>query len=86
MPRVSEFFGIVIYLYYNDHAPPHFHARYGSDEALFDIRSLAIIAGSLPPRARALVTEWAAQHGSDLMAAWELCQQGKPPPAIPPLQ
>ncbi len=33
VPRISEFFGITIAMYYNDHAPPHFHAKYGEHEA-----------------------------------------------------
>jgi hypothetical protein len=86
MPRVSEFFGIVIYFYFNDHAPPHFHARYGEDEALIDIRSLALIAGHLPPRARAMVTEWATIHADELQAAWNACQRGDSPGRIDPLQ
>jgi hypothetical protein len=37
MPELSRFFGIIIAMKYNDHAPPHFHANYGSDEAVFHI-------------------------------------------------
>jgi len=29
MPRISMFYGIVVTMYSSDHAPPHFHARYG---------------------------------------------------------
>ena len=50
MPEVSRFYGIVIRLYYNDHNPPHFHARYGGMEAVIDIRTLAVISGRLPAR------------------------------------
>jgi hypothetical protein len=34
MPRLSEFFGIVILMYYADHNPPHFHAVHGGDSVL----------------------------------------------------
>ena len=54
MPRVSQFFGIVIYMYYNDHMPPHFHAEYGEHEAIYEIDTLDIMRGSLPRRAHAL--------------------------------
>ncbi|MCL6564418.1 MAG: DUF4160 domain-containing protein, partial [Firmicutes bacterium] len=37
MPTISEFFGIVITMYWQDHMPPHFHALYGDDEVLVDI-------------------------------------------------
>jgi hypothetical protein len=57
MPCVSEFFGIAIYMYYNDHAPPHFHAEYAGDEAKFNIATLEIVDGTIPRRARSLVME-----------------------------
>ena len=51
MPSVSQFFGIVIYMYYSDHAPPHFHAEYGEDEAVYVIETLELMRGGLPRRA-----------------------------------
>lgn len=57
MPRVSEFFGIVIYMYYNDHMPPHFHAEYTEHEAIYEIGILDVTRGGLPRRAHALVVE-----------------------------
>jgi hypothetical protein len=47
MPRVSEFFGIAIYMYYNDHLPPHFHAEYGEHEAIYEIDTLDVTRGVL---------------------------------------
>lgn len=55
MPEISRFFGIIIRMYYNDHHPAHFHAVYGSDEALIEIETLETYRGSLPRRAFALV-------------------------------
>ena len=60
MPRISTFYGIAIYMYYKDHAPPHFRAIYGDHEATIDIQTLEIHDGSLPRRAKDLVLEWAA--------------------------
>ncbi len=57
MPEVSRFYGIIVKMYFNDHAPPHFHAFYGENEALISITTLAVLAGRLPPRAMGLVTE-----------------------------
>jgi hypothetical protein len=85
MPRVSEFFGIAIYIYYRDHAPPHFHARYQGDDAAFEIRSLALIEGACRPRVRALVTEWAAMHQAELLRGWAQAVAGEKPDAIEPL-
>jgi hypothetical protein len=59
MPEISRFFGIVIKMFFDDHNPPHFHAFYGEDQGLIDIRHLAVFAGWLPPRALGLVIEWA---------------------------
>jgi len=62
MPTISSFYGILIRMYFADHAPPHFHAAYGESEAIFDIRTLEVIEGQLPRRAMAFVLEWAALH------------------------
>jgi hypothetical protein len=86
MPRISEFFGIVIAMYYNDHVPPHFHAKYAEYEAEVAIQSLEVLAGSLPRRALALVLEWAAVHREELRANWEAAREGKPLTRIRGLQ
>jgi hypothetical protein len=67
MPEISRFFGIVIAMYYDDHALPHFHAIYGSEMAEMGIDPIGVLKGSLPPRALALVTEWAAIHQAELL-------------------
>ncbi|MDE0269014.1 MAG: DUF4160 domain-containing protein [Acidimicrobiaceae bacterium] len=69
MPELSRFYGIVIYMYYGDHSPPHFHARYGDQEAVLGIDGLAVIRGRLPPWANGLVVEWAIQHRTELQEA-----------------
>jgi hypothetical protein len=78
MPRVSQFFGIVIYMYYNDHMPPHFHAEYGEHEAIYEIDTLDIMRGSLPRRAHALVLEWATLHRNELRDDWARARMEKP--------
>jgi len=86
MPELSRFFGIVIAMFYNDHAPPHFHVRYGSQRAIVAIDSLAVLEGRLSPRALGLVTEWAALHGKELREDWTLAQAHKPLKPIAPLE
>jgi Domain of unknown function (DUF4160)/Protein of unknown function (DUF2442) len=71
MPRISQFYGISIYMYYRDHAPPHFHAFYGDDEALVEIASGRMVVGDLPRRARQLVEEWAGIRRVDLQEDWD---------------
>jgi len=70
MPTISTFFGIVIRMYYDDHAPPHFHAYYGDDAASVAIDTLAVLEGRLPRRALAMVLEWAAEHRGELKGNW----------------
>jgi Domain of unknown function (DUF4160) len=71
MPIISIFFGIVIRMYHNDHAPPHFHASYQGFEALIRIADGSIYAGSLPNKALRIVQEWAARHQDELLANWQ---------------
>jgi hypothetical protein len=85
MPRISAFYGIVITMYSSDHAPPHFHARYGEYEAKILIASGDPIAGELPIRALRLVREWATLHEAELQVDWELAQARQPLASIDPL-
>jgi hypothetical protein len=86
LPRISEFFGIVIYVYYEDHGPPHFHAQYGGSEAVIRIDDLSVARGSLPPRALGLVIEWATLHRKELGAVWHQAEQMQPLSKIAPLE
>jgi Domain of unknown function (DUF4160) len=81
MPEISRFYGIVIKMFFRDHNPPHFHAEYGDDEALIDIRTLDVIEGELPKRARILVSEWALDHKDELLENWNNAR--KPQELIP---
>jgi hypothetical protein len=85
MPTISTFYGILIRMFFNDHAPPHFHARYGEFEATIDIGTLAIIEGHLPHRALNLVHEWAIIHKEELLEDWRLCRNNAAPAKIEPL-
>lgn len=71
MPEISRFYGIVIKMFFDDHYPPHFHAEYGEYEALVNINTMAIFAGSLPSRALGLVIEWTSMHQAELKREWE---------------
>ncbi len=86
MPTISTFFGIVIQMFWREHAPPHFHAIYSEFEAEIDIRTLEVLRGQLPKRALALVLEWAVEHRAELMEDWNLCQAKQLPKKIQPLE
>ena len=86
MPEISRFFGIVIAMYYNDHDPPHFHARYGAQKARFALDDLHMIDGNLGPRVRGLVVEWASQYQAELRQDWERARARRPLARIAPLE
>ena len=86
MPTISMFYGILIQMYWDEHAPPHFHAIYGEFKATIDIRSLSISEGSLPRRASQLVLDWAELHQQELLEDWDLCQAKQQPKPIVPLK
>jgi len=70
VPEISRFLGIVIYMYFVDHNPPHFHVEYNEFTAQITIEDLRIIKGLLPPRILGLVVEWASLHKDDLIFNW----------------
>jgi hypothetical protein len=86
MPEISRFYGIIIALYYNEHNPPHFHAKYGEFQAEIEINTLLILNGELPKHAKTLVLEWANEHRKELMQDWELARKKSELKAIEPLK
>jgi hypothetical protein len=85
MPTISTFYGILIRMFFNDHSPPHFHARYAEFEATIDIATLEVMEGQLPQRALSLVREWAMIHREELRSNWKLCREKVVPANIEPL-
>jgi hypothetical protein len=85
VPRLSTFYGIVIWMYRPDHPPPHFHAQYGEHVAQIDLSTLRVLKGSLPTRALRLVREWARLHEDALADNWERAQALEPLVPINPL-
>ena len=86
MPTISIFYGLVIRMYFNDHAPPHFHVEYAEFKATVDIHMLTISSGKLPRRAQMLVLDWAELHKTELLEDWKLCMAKQQPRQIAPLQ
>lgn len=85
MPRISEFYGIVIFMYWRDHNPPHFHAQYGEYLAEIAIEDGRLLKGSLPRRALRMVSEWRRLHENELAENWHRVQRPEAPAAIDPL-
>ena len=86
MPEISRFLGIVIRMFYSDHAAPHFHAYYGGKMARVNIKTLAAMSSTLSPRVLGLVIEWAKIHQKALLTTWERARQGRPLRKIEPLE
>lgn len=84
MPVLSRFYGIVVFMNYRDHDPPHVHARYGDHEVIVELAS-GVIMGSFPRRALRLLTEWTELHQTELEANWERARAHRPLRPIEPL-
>ncbi len=86
VPRLSSFYGIAVFMYWDEgiHARPHFHARYAGQAASIDFDG-NVIAGSLPPRALKLVNEWARLHRDELAENWDRAREKRHLRGIDPL-
>ena len=85
MPTIGTFYGILTRMFFNDHPPPHFHARYDDFEATVGIGALEVIEGQLPRRALNLVLERAMIHREELLEDWRFCREKTAPARIEPL-
>jgi uncharacterized protein DUF4160 len=85
MPRLSTFYGIVVYMYIRDHGVPHIHAWHGDDKAVVEVATGAVLAGSLKSRQASLIREWTDLHRVELLEAWRRANSGEPPGSIEPL-
>jgi len=72
-------------MYWKDHAPPHFHAKYGDDEIVVEIRT-GNVSGSMSNRAIKLIQEWRQLHEDELLEDWKLAELKKALFAINPLE
>jgi hypothetical protein len=85
VPRISEFYGIVIAMYYREHGVPHFHATYAGETVVISIQTGDVIAGGVSPRALRLVQEWAEMHRDELRLNWARARENAPLVRIDPL-
>ena len=85
MPEISRFLGIVIYMLYDDHRPPHFHADYGEYRISVDIHT-GVVEGKFPRRALNAVLEWYTIYKDELLDDWSLAERHMQLKKIPPLE
>ncbi|MBI3508341.1 MAG: DUF4160 domain-containing protein [Chlamydiia bacterium] len=86
MPEICRFLSIIIKMYYDDHAPPHFHAEYQGNRAMFSIATGMKIKGRFPKKQEVLVRAWAVLRKKELLKAWESAVSEQPPRKIAPLE
>ena len=85
VPRISEFYGIVIAMYYREHGVPHFPATYAGETVVISIQSGEVIADGIPARAVKLVQEWCELHRDELRLNWARARENAPLVRIDPL-
>jgi hypothetical protein len=88
MPTISMFFGIIVRMYFapEEHNPPHIHGYYQDSRIVIGIYDCEVLKGSLPSRQLRLILAWIEIHRDELLADWELCQNGEKPFQIEPLK
>ncbi len=85
MPEISRFYGIIVYLLWKDHNPPHIHFSYGDYKCTYSILD-GVIDGKAPAKVIAKVTDWVALHENELLELWEKAQRGEELRRITPLK
>ena len=85
MPIISRFYGIIIYMFWREHDPAHFHAKYAEEEVVVEIET-GKVTGSMTSRALALVQEWRRIHLDELRKEWQLVKEKKSLFPIKPLE
>ena len=85
MPEISKFYGIIIYMYIDDHNPPLFHVWYDDYQAEITIKE-GIVRGEMPRRALRLVFEWLDLHRDELLENWERLSNSEAAKKIAPLE
>ena len=84
MPEISRFYGIIVFMNYKDHEPPHFHAVYQDQEVTIEIQ-YGIVQGKMSKRALRMLFEWSELYREELLSNWERAKERKPLQRIPPL-
>lgn len=85
MPVISRFFGIVVYIFWRDHAPPHFHAKYQDNEVTINIET-GEVTGQMSRRALRMLEEWREKHKNELLEDWHLAETKRSLKRIEPLE
>ena len=77
MPIISQFYGIIIRIYFNDteqHYLEHIHVQYNEYDAVYSIKNIKLLEGSIPSKQHKLVVAWMEIHKDELIALWNTSQ------------
>jgi hypothetical protein len=85
MPEISRFLGIKIFMYFNEHNPPHFHVQYNEHRASIKIETFGLMDGRVPSKVLGLIVEWAEEHQDELMQNWNSMKKSGDYSKIEPL-
>ena len=79
MPEICRFLSIIIKMHYDEHQPPHFHAEYQGQKALFDIRTGEKMKGKFPKNKLIFVKTWSLLRQRELLENWKAIETEKSP-------
>ncbi len=82
MPMIARFYGILIYMHYFDHNPPHLHAHYSRARAMVRLADGAVLRGELPLTATRMVQQWTLDHRAELEENWRRLHADEAPERI----
>ena len=71
MPTIKNFGAFRITMYFEDHNPPHFHIVSPDDEAIVEIETLTVIAGTIRAAYLNEAIEWARENKEALERKWD---------------
>jgi hypothetical protein len=71
MPVIGKIQGIILRMFYADHAPPHFHATHSEKEGLFKLDDLEMLRGDLATKDQKKVKKWAEPRKAKLKEMWK---------------
>ena len=79
------FFGIIVRMFHDEHNPPHFHAEYQGQRAVFDLSGNLIRWRMKSGTAKSLIKKWAKLHHQELVENWETARKAGAIRKIDPL-
>ena len=86
MVELCRFNNIIIRMFYEDHAPPHFHVKYNEHAAQFSVNDGELLNGNLPARQLKLTQAWWILRELEVKEAWNKVANNMDPGKIEPLK